>query len=165
MVWEIVAIVSGIISIAIAAYLYKWVMAQENKNKTMAEFSEAIQKGAAAYLKRLFQALGGLAVVIFIILLVSVGWERALAYLIGSACSAAAGYVGMYVSTRANARVAWAARGGLKKAFPVGFYAGGVMGLSVVGLALIGMSALYAIFGDAQVILGFFFLKTNTTTK
>jgi K(+)-stimulated pyrophosphate-energized sodium pump len=149
MVWqELVALISGVVSVALAAYLYKWVMAQVNENKTMAEFSSAIQEGAAAYLRRLFQALGLLAAVITIILLIALGWRTALAYIIGSTCSALAGYAGMYVSTRANARVAWAARSGLKKAFPVGFYAGAVMGFSVVGLALIGMTIFYMLFHD-----------------
>lgn len=157
MVWEIVALVAGFISLGFGLYLFRWVLAQPNESGAMAEFSKSIQKGAAAYLKRLFQALGALALVIGIIILIAVGWRNALAYLIGSACSAMAGYLGMYTSTRANARVAWAARNGLKKAFPVGFYAGGVMGLAVVGVALVGMTALYMIFRDPEVVLGFSF--------
>ena len=157
MVWEIVAVVSGVISIGLAVYLFRWVMAQANESEAMAEFSGAVQQGAAAYLKRLFQALGVLAAIISVILLFALGWQSAIAYLIGSVCSGAAGYMGMYVATRANARVAWAARSGLKKAFPVGFFAGGVMGMSVVGFALIGMTILYMIFRDPQVILGFSF--------
>jgi len=132
-------------------------MKQVNESEAMAEFSRAIQEGAAAYLKRLFQALGILAAIIAIILLIAVGWRNALAYLIGSTFSALAGYTGMYVSTRANARVAWAARSGLKKAFPVGFYAGSVMGLSVVGIALIGMTVFYMLWHDPNIVLGFSF--------
>ena len=131
MVWEIVALASGVVSIGVAIYLFRWVMAQTNGNPTMGEFSEAIQQGAAAYLRRLYQVLGALAAAITVIILVAIGWQNAIAYIVGSASSAIAGYLGMYVATRANARVAWAARDGLKKAFPVGFYAGGVMGLSV----------------------------------
>jgi K(+)-stimulated pyrophosphate-energized sodium pump len=157
MVWELTAFVAGALSIIAAVFLYKWVMAQANENKAMAEFSEAIQSGAAAYLRRLFQALGGLAFIVAAIIFVALGWENAVAYLLGAGSSAAAAYTGMYVATRANARVAWAARTSLGKAFPVGFFAGGVMGLSVVGLALIGMTLLYMIFRDASVILGFSF--------
>ncbi len=157
MVWEIVALVSGVVSIAVAGYLFNWVMAQPNESKAMAEFSEAIQSGAAAYLKRLFQALAGLVVVLTIVIGIGLGWQPAIAYIAGSVCSGLAGYAGMYVATRANARVAWGAREGIKKAFPVGFYAGGVMGLSVVGLALIGMTLLYMIFRDPDVVLGFSF--------
>jgi len=155
--WEVVALVAGVASIGVAAYLFTWVMKQVNESKEMAEFSKAIQEGAAAYLSRLFQALGALAAIIAIILLIAVGWRNALAYLIGSTLSALAGYTGMYVSTRANARVAWAARSGLKKAFPVGFYAGAVMGLSVVGIALIGMTVFYMLWHDPNIVLGFSF--------
>jgi K(+)-stimulated pyrophosphate-energized sodium pump len=155
--WEFMALGAGAVSILVALYLYRWVMSQANESREMAEFSTAIQEGAAAYLKRLFQALGGLATSISIVILLTLGWQTALAYIVGAACSAAAAYVGMHVATRANAKVAWAARSGLKKAFPVGFYSGGVMGMSVVGLALIGMTVLYAIFKDPDVVLGFSF--------
>ncbi|HHX44147.1 MAG TPA: sodium-translocating pyrophosphatase [Chloroflexi bacterium] len=157
MVWELVALLAGAISIGLAAYLYRWVMAQPNDNPQMKEFSEAIQVGAAAYLRRLYQALAGLAAVLFIIVLIVIGWQSAVAFLAGALCSGIAGYFGMYVATRANARVAWAARTGLEKAFPVGFFAGAVMGMSVVGLALIGMTVLLMIFGDPEVVLGFSF--------
>ncbi len=157
LVWEIVSLVFGLASIGIAAYLYKWVMAQANGSPAMESYSEQIQEGAAAYLKRLFAVLMWLTVVITIVMLVVIGWENALAYVIGSICSAAAAYAGMVVSTRANARVAWAARTGLAKALPVGFFAGAVMGLAVVGFALFGMTVLYMIFRDPEVVLGFSF--------
>lgn len=155
--WEIGSLVTGLLSVGAAAYLYSWVMRQENQSPAMKEFSEAIQQGAAQYLKRLFQALGLLAVAISAAILATLGWETAFAYLLGALSSGLAAYSGMYVATRANARVAWAARSGLERAFPVGFYAGAVMGLSVVGLALVGMTVLYMIFGDPRVILGFSF--------
>lgn len=159
MLWEIVALVSGAISIGLALFLFRWVMKQQNGSERMAWFSERIQEGAATYLKRLYEALGLLAGVITIIILLvpGLGWKVAVAFLFGSACSVAAGYSGMYVSTRANARVAWAARDGLAKALPVGFYAGAVMGFSVVGFALLGMTIIYMIWGDPHVVLGFSF--------
>jgi len=160
MVWQIVALVSGMISVGVAAYLFKWVLAQPNQSEAMAEYSVAIQEGAVAYLTRLYRVLGILAIFITAIVLVTLGWQKAIAYVVGSFCSGLAGYAGMYVATRANARVAFGARSGLKKAFPVAFYAGCVMGLSVVGLALIGMTVFYMIFGDPQVILGFSFGAT-----
>ncbi len=157
MSWEVYALGAGGISIVVALYLYRWVMAQANESREMTEFSQAIQSGAAAYLRRLFQALGALAVAIAAVVFFTLGWKTALAYLVGASCSAAAAYAGMHVATRANAKVAWAARSGIKQAFPVGFYSGGVMGMSVVGLALIGMTVLYAVFKDPEVILGFSF--------
>ncbi len=155
--WEIVSLVFGAISIGVAAYFWVWTMKQTNDNPVMEEFSKAVQEGAQAYLKRLFQALGLLAGVIALVMLVALGWQKAIAYLFGAACSAAAGYVGMTVATRANARVAWAAREGLKKAFPVGFNAGAVMGFAMVGVALIGMTLIYMIFQSPDVVLGFSF--------
>ena len=95
--------------------------------------------------------------VVAVIILFGIGWKNALAYLIGSACSAAAGYAGMYVSTRANARVAWAARSGLKKAFPVAFYAGAVMGLSVVGVGPHRHDAALYDLPRPRIVLGFSF--------
>jgi len=160
MIWEIAALVAGMVSIGVAAYLFRWVLAQPNDSEVMAEYSVAIQEGSVAYLKRLYKALGTLAACVTVVILLTLGWQKAIAYVVGSICSGVAGYAGMYVATRANARVAFAARSGLKKAFPVGFYAGGVMGLSVVGLALIGMTTFYMIFGDPQVILGFSFGAT-----
>jgi K(+)-stimulated pyrophosphate-energized sodium pump len=157
MVWQIVALVAGFVSIGVAGYLYSWVMKQQNLSARMDEFSGEVQRGAAAYLKRLFTALGGLSLIIAIILLVTLNWQSSISYLIGSVSSAVAAYAGMYIATRANARVAWAARSDLKTAFPVGFYAGGVMGFSVVGFALIGMTLLYMIFGNPEAVLGFSF--------
>ncbi len=163
--WEIVALVSGVIALGVAVYLYRYVMRQSNENEKMAEFSEAIQEGASAYLKLLYKALITLAVVLAAVLWVAYssadakapGWQMALAFLTGSLCSAAAGYAGMYVATRANARVAWAARDGLNKAFPVAFFSGGVMGFSVVGVAILGMTIIYMLFDSATVVLGFSF--------
>ncbi|MCE5259776.1 MAG: sodium-translocating pyrophosphatase [Chloroflexi bacterium] len=154
---KVVALIAGFISIGFAIYLFTWVMKQSNESEAMAKFSKSIQEGAAAYLKRLFQALGGLAVVIAIIILIAINWQTAFAFIVGATLSALAGYTGMYVSTRANARVAFAARSGLKKAFPVAFYAGGVMGLLVVGIALVGMTVIYWIFKDPNIVLGFSF--------
>ncbi len=154
---KVVALIAGFISIGVAIYLFTWVMKQSNESEAMAKFSKSIQEGAAAYLKRLFQALGGLALVIAIIILIAINWQTAVAFIVGATLSALAGYTGMYVSTRANARVAFAARSGLKKAFPVAFYAGGVMGLLVVGIALVGMTVIYWIFKDPNIVLGFSF--------
>ncbi len=157
LVWEIVALVTGLLSIGIGAYIYKWVMDKEVGNPGIQAYSEMVQEGSAAYLKRLFQVLGGLSAVLTIILLIAVNWQTAVAYIVGATCSGAAAYAGMIISTRANARVAWAARSGLSEALPVGFFAGAVMGLAVVGFALTGMTILYMIFKDPEIILGFSF--------
>jgi K(+)-stimulated pyrophosphate-energized sodium pump len=94
-----------------------------------------------------------MTVVVFLFLSPSI----ALAYLLGSACSAIAGFFGMAAALKANVRTAQAAKEGLERAFPIAFYGGAVMGLSIVGLALIGITGLYYVFGDLSVILGFSF--------
>jgi len=157
LVWEIVALVCGFASIAVAGYLYTWVMKQSVGNPQVAKYSQLVQVGAATYLRRLFSVLGILALIIAVVMLIAFGWQHALAYILGASCSAAAAYAGMVISTRANGRVAWAARSGLAKALSVGFFSGSVMGLAVVGFALIGMTILYMVFRDAQVVLGFSF--------
>ncbi len=157
LVWEIVALVAGLVSIAIGALIYRWVMSQKVGNPGIEAYSVMVQEGSAAYLKRLFQVLGMLSIVLTIVLLVAVNWQTAVAYIVGATCSGAAAYSGMIVSTRANGRVAWAARSGLAKALPIGFFAGAVMGLAVVGFALVGMTILYMIFKDPEIVLGFSF--------
>ena len=148
--------VSGIISIGVAIYLYIWVSNKEVGEKQL-EIGKAIEEGAFAYLKRLYQALGALVVVVAIILAVMFSPLMAIVYVMGSICSALSGYLGMRTALRANSRTAYAAQKGLQEAFPVAFYAGGVMGLSVVGLALLGMSIIYIITRDANMVLGFSF--------
>jgi K(+)-stimulated pyrophosphate-energized sodium pump len=147
----------GILSIVVAGFFYNWLKKQKNGNKLMAEFSRDIQTGAKTYLKRLFQALGALGIVIAVIIGISLGWKTAFAYVCGTTLSAIAGYIGMFVATRANAKVAWAARKGIGKAFPVGFFSGAIIGLSIVGIALVGMSIFYIVFKDPYVVLGFSF--------
>ena len=65
--WEIVTLVAGALSLGVAAYFYAWVMRQPNESPEMADFSEAIQEGASAYLKRLYQALGLLSLAIAVV--------------------------------------------------------------------------------------------------
>jgi len=153
--WLILAPISGIISMVAAGYLYYWVVYRNTDTEKMREVGGAIEEGASAYLRRLYQALAGVVAVVSIILLVAVGWQNAIAYIVGSICSALAGYLGMKVALKANSRTAHAAHFGLNRAFSVAFFAGSVMGLSMVGLALLGISIFYYIFQDPHVILGF----------
>jgi len=163
MEWLIIAPLAGLISIAVAVYLYFYVKKQDSGNPKMQEISTAIKEGANAYLKRQYSTLAIFVIIVAAVLLVAFwnsenpaqGPSRALAYVTGSVCSGLAGYFGMNVALKANVRTANGARSGLGKAFPVAFYGGAVMGLSVVGLALIGISGLYYIFKDPEIVLTF----------
>jgi len=159
--WLLIAPIAGIISILAAVYLYFYVSKQDSGNERMREISNAIKEGANAYLKRQYSTLAIFVIIVAVVLLI-VFWNpesiiqgpsRALAYVMGSICSGLAGYFGMNVALKANSRTANAARSGLSKAFPIAFYGGAVMGLSVVGLALIGISGFYYIFRSPEVVL------------
>jgi K(+)-stimulated pyrophosphate-energized sodium pump len=157
--WFLIAPIAGLSSLGLAAYLYSYVMKQDSGTQRMKEIAAAIEEGAKAYLKRQNMALAIFVAVMATILGVIFAYSEgiifgvalALAYILGSFCSTLAAYIGMTAAVKANVRTASAAREGLKKAFPVAFYGGAVMGLSIVGLALFGISILYYIF---RVILG-----------
>jgi len=160
-----VAPVSALIAILAGVYLYHYMNKQDSGTKKMQEISAAIKEGANAFLKREYTILA----VFVLIVAVAIGvflpkpiWisenliqnlSLALAYLFGAFCSALAGFFGMNVATTANAKAANAAKEGLNKAFPIGFRGGAVMGLSVVGFSLLGISIVYAVTGMPKDVL------------
>src|SRR5947209_7545994 len=111
----------------------------------MRSLSAAVQEGASAYLNRQYTTIAIVGVVLFIVLIPLQNIRVAIGFLIGGILSAAAGYIGMNVSVRANSRVAEAARGGISRALDVAFRGGAVTGMLVVGLALLGVAAYYGI--------------------
>ncbi len=114
-------------------------------NERMRSISAAVQEGASAYLNRQYTTIAGVGVILFIVLIPVQNIRVAIGFAIGGLLSAAAGYIGMNVSVRANARVAESARGGISPALAVAFRGGAVTGLLVVGLALLGVAGYYGI--------------------
>src|SRR3954467_11487850 len=141
----LLGLVGAGVAVAYGLYLTWWPLQQSPGNDRMPEISAAVQEGAAAYLKKQYTTIAIVAVVLFILLGVyhKLGWGPAFGFLVGAALSAAAGFIGMNVAVRSNARTAEAARGGLKPALDVAFRAGSVTGLLVVGLGLFGVTAYY----------------------
>jgi K(+)-stimulated pyrophosphate-energized sodium pump len=141
----VVALVCAALAVAYGLLTTRSLLALSPGNETMRGLSAAVQEGASAYLRRQYTTIGLVGVVLFVVLIPLQNIEVAIGFAIGGIASAAAGFIGMNVSVRANARVAEAARGGISPALSVAFRGGAVTGLLVVGLALIGVAGYYGI--------------------
>jgi K(+)-stimulated pyrophosphate-energized sodium pump len=141
----VVALVCAALAVAYGLLTTRSLLALSPGNATMQGLSAAVQEGASAYLRRQYTTIALVGVVLFVALLFLQDFWVALGFAIGGAASASAGFIGMNVSVRANARVAEAARGGIGPALDVAFRGGAVTGLLVVGLALIGVAGYYGI--------------------
>ena len=142
---DVIALVCALCAIGYGIVTSRALLALSPGNERMQSISAAVQEGASAYLTRQYTIIAAVGVVVFIILIPLQNIRVAVGFLIGAALSASAGFVGMNVSVRANARVAEAARGGVSKALSVAFRGGAVTGLLVVGLALAGVAGYYGL--------------------
>src|SRR2546423_2235625 len=140
------ALVCALVAVAYGIGLTVWLLGRPAGNERMQEISRAVQEGAAAYLRKQYSTIAVVSIVPFLLLGLynKLGWGTAVGFLIGALLSAAAGFIGMNVAVRSNARTAEAARHGLKPALNVAFRAGSVTGLLVVGLGLLGVARYYA---------------------
>jgi len=141
----LVAVVSGLIAVAYGVLTTTQLLALSPGDSEMQRISGAVQQGARAYLNRQYSVIAGVGAVLFIALIFVQDITVAVGFAVGGLLSGAAGYIGMNVSVRANARVAESARGGISPALTVAFRGGAITGLLVVGLALLGVSAYYGI--------------------
>jgi K(+)-stimulated pyrophosphate-energized sodium pump len=141
----VVALVCAALAIAYGLLTTRSLLALSPGNATMQALSAAVQEGASAYLRRQYTTIAIVGVVLFVVLLFIQEATVAIGFAIGGLASASAGFIGMNVSVRANARVAEAARSGIGKALDVAFRGGAVTGMLVVGLALIGVAGYYGI--------------------
>src|SRR5438094_3192361 len=151
------AVAGGAAAVIFAIALIFVVLRQPPGNARMQEIAAAIQEGASAYLNRQYTVIAIIGVVVAVVIGLAIDWSTAALYIVGAVLSAAAGYVGMNISVRANLRTAEAARGGLNKALQVAFRGGAVTGFMVVGLGLLGVSAAYLIFKDPDALVGLAF--------
>ena len=169
---EIVAIAASIISLLFAAFLTSTVIKKDGGDEKIRFIGNAIQKGAMAFLSREYRLLGIFVVVMAIILAVFIDFDvldrltgesdgvpgTAIAYLVGAVGSSLAGFIGMSIAVRANTRTTVQAMEGLNPALRVAFNSGAVMGLSVVGLALLGVTLMLFVFNnDTSIVAGFGF--------
>jgi K(+)-stimulated pyrophosphate-energized sodium pump len=150
------AIISAVVAIVYGLFLAKSILKKSPGNARMQEIANAIAEGAQAYLNKQYKTIGIIAVILFFVIgfVPKLGWTMAFGFLVGAIFSALAGYIGMNVSVRANVRTTEAARGGMSNALSLAFKGGTVTGLLVVGLALLGVSAFYAITKDVTALVG-----------
>jgi K(+)-stimulated pyrophosphate-energized sodium pump len=141
----VVALVCAAAAVAYGVLTTQSLLALSPGNAEMVRISGAVQAGARAYLNRQYTTIAIVGVVLFVALIFIQNISVALGFAVGGILSGAAGYIGMNVSVRANARVAEAARGGVSPALAAAFRGGAITGLLVVGLALLGVAGYYGI--------------------
>ena len=169
----IVALAAGGAALLFAALTAFNVLRADPGNQRMRAIGDSIREGAGTFLRREYLVLAPFVIIVAAGLWVLIDWwtlndsdgggwgiftlvpETAIAYLAGTICSATAGFIGMSVAVRANVRTAAAAMHGLNPALRIAFSSGSVMGITVVGIGLLGVTILYVIFQDVTVIAGF----------
>jgi K(+)-stimulated pyrophosphate-energized sodium pump len=147
----IIALVCAGAAVVYGVVTSRWLLSLSPGNEEMQSISRAVQEGARAYLRRQYQIIAAVAVVLAVVLAIALeasdaeGILVAIGFLIGGTFSGSAGFIGMNVSVRVNARVAESARSGVSRALEVAFKGGAVTGMLVAGLALLGVAGYYGI--------------------
>jgi len=155
MAYELLAPIASIFALLFAAFSAWRVHKGETGTARMNDISQAIREGAVVYLRKQYGTIAIYVAISAIALGLALGAFTALAFVTGAICSALAGYIGMAVAVRANVRTTQAARSGLSGALMTAFHGGTVMGMMVVGLALLGVYLLYIASGDPFEVVGF----------
>ena len=149
--------VAAVIALIFAAYLARKVGRQSAGTERMKEIAEAIAEGARAFLTAEYKILIIFVAVLFVLIGIGIGnWVTAICFVVGALFSTVAGYCGMTVATKANVRTANAAKeSGMNKALSIAFSGGAVMGMCVAGLGALGVSLVYIVTRNVDVLFGF----------
>ncbi|NLD88560.1 MAG: sodium/proton-translocating pyrophosphatase, partial [Clostridiales bacterium] len=167
-IFQIAAILISFLAFAFSYWLFLWVKRQPSSNQKIAYIGTLIRNGARTFLRREYKVLAkfaGVIAVLILLFLPSPIWKgnfgsniiMVVSFICGTVFSAIAGKIGIEVATIANIKSAEAAKKGIKPSFMAGFRGGAVMGMSVVGASLLGVTVVYLLTGDATTVLGFSF--------
>ena len=156
-IFLILALAAGAVALVYALLLALKIGRADAGTARMKEIAASIHQGANAFLFSEYKVLVIFAAVLFLLIGFGLGnWVTAICFIVGALFSTLAGYFGMNVATKANVRTANAAKeGGMNKALSIAFSGGAVMGMSVVGLGLLGITAIYLFTKDVSVLTGF----------
>jgi len=153
-------VILGIVGLIAAFIIYRVIMSYAPGSGKVVEIGEEIHKGAMTFIRREYTILFVFAAFVGVAVWLSLGYRTAIAFAVGALCSSAAGFIGMHTATRANVRTTTAASDkGPGAALNVAFFGGSIMGLTVAAMGLLGLGALYLMFGrdpaTAHLIHGF----------
>ena len=151
------AFIAALSALALGIYLYRVVLQAPTSTEKANEIAGAIAAGASAFLSRQYRTVAMVGVPILVLIALLLGLWYAIGFMIGAVASAAAGFIGMNVSVRANVRVAEAAKSGYGPAFDLAFKGGAVTGLMVVGLGLMSLAFIVAIHPEPDALIGLAF--------
>jgi K(+)-stimulated pyrophosphate-energized sodium pump len=148
---------AGILALAYALFAAGRINAVEVTNERINELSRIIQGGAMAFLYREYKALIPFVLIVGGLLAFYIGVSSAVCFVTGALCSALTGYVGMKVATKANGKTTFSAIRGMNEALKVAFTGGSVMGMTVVGVGILGVTGVFVLYDDPNVITAFGF--------
>ncbi|MGD0478160.1 MAG: sodium-translocating pyrophosphatase [Nitrososphaerales archaeon] len=146
--YGLLALGVSLVAMVDAAFLWVYLRRQNRGTQKMTDISDAVRQGAGAFLSREYKVIAPIAVLITVLIYGLIGGTAAAGFALGATLSALAGYIGMAVTVRTSSRTAEAAKKGLGNALMLSFRGGGVMGMTVVGFDLFGLSVFYLAFGD-----------------